>query len=59
MLDESILNLQITIFLFVGTFIFIGVSIKRKDLIIYLPAYILAPIGYLFTYRFLITHIDY
>ncbi len=50
MLDESILNLQITLFLVVGTFIFIGVCLKRKDLIRYLPTYILAPIGYLFIY---------
>ncbi|MHA2182701.1 MAG: hypothetical protein ACXAAH_14875, partial [Promethearchaeota archaeon] len=50
MLEESILNLQITIFLMLGTLIFIFVSIKRKDLIPYLPAYIFVPLGYLFVY---------
>ena len=50
MIDESILNLQITILMMLGTFIFIFVSVKRKDLIIYLPTYILAPIGYFFIY---------
>ena len=50
MLDESILNLQITVLLLIGTFIFILVSIKRKELFIYLPSYIILPIGYLFIY---------
>ncbi|MFX0036075.1 MAG: PAS domain S-box protein [Candidatus Hermodarchaeota archaeon] len=50
MLDESILNFQITIFLVVGTIIFMFVNFKRRDLIIYLPTYILIPIGYLFIY---------
>ncbi len=50
MLDESILNLQITILLMLGTCIFIIVSFKRKDLILYLPTYILTPIGYFFIY---------
>ncbi|MFX0032307.1 MAG: PAS domain S-box protein [Candidatus Hermodarchaeota archaeon] len=50
MLDESILNLQISLLLIIGTFIFIFVCLKRKDLIIYLPAYTFAPIGYIFIY---------
>ncbi|MFW9894245.1 MAG: ATP-binding protein [Candidatus Thorarchaeota archaeon] len=50
MIDESILNLQITILLMLGTLIFIFVSFKRKDLIIYLPTYLIIPIGYLFIY---------
>jgi len=50
MLDESFLNLQITILLSLGTIIFIFTSFKRRELIIYLPAYLFAPIGYLFVY---------
>jgi len=50
MLDESILNLQITILMMLGTLIFIFVSFKRRDLIIYLPTYIILPIGYFFIY---------
>ena len=50
MLEESFLNLQITIILTLGTLIFIFVSFKRRDLIAYLPAYILIPPGYLFVY---------
>ena len=57
MLDEAILNLQITILLMLGTIIFIGVSFKRKDLILYLPTYILTPIGYLFIYLQIINSI--
>jgi PAS domain S-box-containing protein len=34
----------------VGTVIFIFVAVKRKDLIIYLPAYVIAPLGYFFIY---------
>ncbi|MFX0003873.1 MAG: PAS domain S-box protein [Candidatus Hermodarchaeota archaeon] len=50
MLDESILNLQITLFFICGTIIFIIVSFKRKDFYIYLPPYILVPLGYFFVY---------
>ncbi|KKL04894.1 hypothetical protein LCGC14_2611500, partial [marine sediment metagenome] len=50
MLDESILNLQIKILMMLGTLIFIFVSFKRRDLIIYLPTYIILPIGYFFIY---------
>ena len=50
MLEESFLNLQITILLTLGTLVFIFVSFKRRDLIPYLPTYILTPIGYLFIY---------
>jgi len=50
MLDESFLNLQITLLLTLGTIIFIFVSFKRRDLIAYLPSYIFVPIGYLFVY---------
>ncbi|UCC20943.1 MAG: PAS domain-containing sensor histidine kinase [Promethearchaeota archaeon] len=50
MLDESVLNLQITILLFFGMLIFMRVCYRRKDLIIFIPTYILAPIGYLFIY---------
>ena len=50
MLDESIINLQITLILLFGTIVFILVAVKRKDLIIYLPAYLFSPSGYLFIY---------
>jgi len=50
LLNEAILNLQITILLTLGTIIFICVSFKRRDLIPYLPTYILTPIGYFLIY---------
>jgi PAS domain S-box-containing protein len=50
LLDESILNLQITILLTIGTLIFIIVSFKRRDLIAYLPSYLIVPVGYTFIY---------
>ncbi|KKK45111.1 MAG: Signal transduction histidine kinase [Candidatus Lokiarchaeum sp. GC14_75] len=50
MLDESFLNLQITFLLTLGTIIFILVSFRRRDLIAYLPPYLILPIGYLFIY---------
>lgn len=50
MLDESLLNLQITLLLTLGTIIFIFVCFKRRDLIVYLPSYLILPIGYLFIY---------
>ncbi|MCK4284988.1 MAG: hypothetical protein KAX18_02245 [Candidatus Lokiarchaeota archaeon] len=50
MLDESFLNLQITLLLTLGTIIFIFVCFKRRDLIVYLPSYLILPIGYLFIY---------
>ena len=50
MLDESFLNLQITLLLMLGSLIFIFVSFKRRDLIAYLPTYIIIPPGYLFVY---------
>ncbi|MHA1931568.1 MAG: PAS domain S-box protein [Promethearchaeota archaeon] len=50
MLEESFLNLQITILLIIGTLIFIFVSFKRRDLLAYLPSYLIIPFGYLFIY---------
>ncbi|MFX1574613.1 MAG: PAS domain S-box protein [Promethearchaeota archaeon] len=50
MLEETILNFQITILLILGTVVFSLVNLKRKDLTIYLPSYIILPIGYLFIY---------
>ena len=59
MLDESFLNLQITFLLTLGTIIFIFVSFRRRDLITYLPPYLILPIGYLFIYKFMIPPTDY
>jgi PAS domain S-box-containing protein len=50
LLDESILNFQIALLVMAGTIIFIFVSIKRKDLRIYLPTYLIFPIGEVFIY---------
>ncbi|MFX1243022.1 MAG: ATP-binding protein [Promethearchaeota archaeon] len=50
LLDESILNLHIALLVLAGTIIFILVSIKRKDLRIYLPTYLIFPIGEVFIY---------
>ncbi|HEC36654.1 MAG TPA: hypothetical protein ENI29_00370 [bacterium] len=59
MLDESFLNLQITFLLTLGTIIFILVSFRRRDLIAYLPPYLILPIGYLFIYKSMIPPTDY
>ncbi|MFX1344057.1 MAG: PAS domain S-box protein [Promethearchaeota archaeon] len=49
-LEESTINFQITLILVIGTLIFITVCFKRKDLIKYLPTYIMVPFGYIFIY---------
>ncbi|MFX1481193.1 MAG: hypothetical protein ACFFCI_24190, partial [Promethearchaeota archaeon] len=50
MIDENVLNLQIAILVLIGTLIFIIVSLQRNDLLIYLPTYIMLPIGEIFIY---------
>ncbi len=50
MIDESILDLQISIFLMFGVLIFFIVYIKTRDLKFYLPGYSFVPVGYFFYY---------
>ena len=50
MIDEIIFDLQIAIFLAIGTIIFIFVYLKIRELKYYLPAYLTMPVGYFFYY---------
>ena len=50
MLDEAILDFQISIITIIGTIIFVIVCRKRRDLLKYLPAYICLSIGSIFIY---------
>ena len=50
MINEPILDLQITIFFFIGTIIFLLVYLKLRELKYYLPTYVIFPFGYLIYY---------
>ncbi len=56
MINELIFDIYISIFYTVGVINLSIVSIKRRDLIKYLPAYIIHAIGYIF---YTLHHIDY
>ncbi len=50
MLDETILDFQISILIIIGTVVFIITSRKRRELLIFLPAYIGLSIGTVFIF---------
>ncbi len=56
MIDELIFDVYISIFYSIGAINLTLVTIKRKDLLKYLPAYILHAVGYIF---YTLHHIDY
>lgn len=56
-LNELALNFQIAMLMFIGTIFFVVISIRIKRMLIYLPMYILLPVGSLFIFLQFISNI--